>query len=419
MKFRKSGLKWLGALAVMLSIICVQPVSAQFCIPEGATIESATLSLYVATAGNETVNVHRITALWDETVVTWNNFGGAYDIAVEGSFVTDGAFEWRSADVTALVQDWVDGSHPNYGMLLEQGSTQYSTYRSSEYSPVELRPMLEICYTDSGGTDCVTIQRPGADQDGVADTYIWELLPDNNAGTSPTLFTGLLNGYEKQSLLWFDFEICDEPPLECRVTGGGVDDFGEWNGRRAKGKMNAGDGMERYTFGGQAGAPTASQPQPYGEWTHANHRGPSGKFTFHAGTSSAIPGTEIDWVECSDPDNCVPARTAPAKQIDFEGIGSFRNLGGNCPFEGPVEHETLHWFTVHIEDLGEPGKGGKVDPPADTCPPEGSAGALADCDCPDFYHITIYATDDPGSDVIYEVWGYIIGGNLQIHPPIH
>ena len=179
------------------------------CVPEGATIESATLSLVVATGGNQTVNVHRITAPWAETVVTWNSFGGAYDMAVEGSFVTDGSYQWRSVDVTALVQAWVDGTHPNYGMLLEQGQTQHSTYRSSEYPYAQYRPMLEICYTGSGGTVCVTIQRPGAEQDGVADSYIWELLPDLNAGTSVTLFTGLVNDYEKQSLLWFDF-ICEE-----------------------------------------------------------------------------------------------------------------------------------------------------------------------------------------------------------------
>ena len=45
-------------------------------------------------------------------------------------------------------------------------------------------------------------------------------------------------------------------------------------------------------------------------------------------------------------------------------------------------------------------------------------GQLAECDCPDFYHIRIHATADSGSPVIYEVFGYITGGNLQIHPPV-
>jgi hypothetical protein len=184
----------------------------------------------------------------------------------------------------------------------------------------------------------------------------------------------------------------------------------------ARGKLDA----DRYTFGGQAGAPTAAQPQPSGEWTHHQQRGPSGRFVFHAGTASAPEGTEIDWVGCSDPNSCSPARPAPAKQIDFEGIGTFKNITKSTPVLADViPGETLHWFEVHIEDLGEPGHGGKQDPPSDICPPDGSAGMEADCDCPDFYSIKIYAGPDAGTGVIYEVHGYITHGNLQIHPPIH
>jgi hypothetical protein len=220
----------------------------------------------------------------------------------------------------------------------------------------------------------------------------------------------------------------DDEILECRVTGGGTDKYGQWNGRWARGECEDGEGLNRYTFGGQAGAPTASQPQPWGNWTHSQRGGPDGSFTFHAGTASAPPGTEIDFVQCSDPGWCVQARPAPAKQIDFEGIGTFKNLSlRKAPpvtYDNVIVGETHHWFEVHIEDLGEPGKGGKVDPPAATCPPEGSAGDLADCGCPDFYHIIIYEAFDPQSepvnmtDVIYEVLGYINGGNLQIHPTI-
>ena len=43
---------------------------------------------------------------------------------------------------------------------------------------------------------------------------------------------------------------------------------------------------------------------------------------------------------------------------------------------------------------------------------------MADCDCPDFYMITIHETIDPGSAVVYEVYGYFDGGNAQIHAAI-
>ena len=203
------------------------------------------------------------------------------------------------------------------------------------------------------------------------------------------------------------------------MTGGGVDTTNTWDGSEAKGNHWKDSGVDRYTFGGQAGAPTGAQPQPYGEWTHHQQRGPSGNFVFHAGTASAPPGTEIDWIGCSDPGWCVQARPAPAKQIDFEGVGTFKNVRrAPAHMDHVVAGDTFHWFEVHIEDLGEPGKAGKVEPASENCPLGGSHGMLADCDCPDFYHIRIHATADPGSPVMYEVFGYITGGNLQIHPPV-
>lgn len=230
------------------------------------------------------------------------------------------------------------------------------------------------------------------------------------------------------SIAWIASALTMPLPSEVfavRVTGGGVDSGDLWDGTSAKGRSQESDGINRYTFGGQAGAPTSSQPQPYGEWTHRQRSGPDGSFTFHAGTASAPAGTEIDLIIASDPGWCVQARKAPAKQIDFEGIGTFKNIKKPSPaLVNIVSGETFHWFEVHIEDLGEPGKNGRQALPPETCPPEGSAGEPADCDCPDFYRITIYEAFDPQTqapdmtNVIYEVYGYIRGGNLQIHPPI-
>ena len=55
--------------------------------------------------------------------------------------------------------------------------------------------------------------------------------------------------------------------------------------------------------------------------------------------------------------------------------------------------------------------------PANMCPDDGfdDANALDDCGCPDWYHITIHANENPASLVIYEVEGYLTGGNLQMH----
>jgi cysteine-rich repeat protein len=200
--------------------------------------------------------------------------------------------------------------------------------------------------------------------------------------------------------------ITETEGIGCRMTGGGNDEFTDARGTNV------------YTFGGQNGAPTGNQPQPRGEWTHHQQRGPDGSFVFHAGTSSAPVGTEIAHISCSDPGWCRQARPAPAKQLDADGVGSFRNTRNlSAVMDAAISDGSLHYFEVHYEDLGEPGRSGE-EPPAGTCPVMGSKGALADCDCPDFYMITIHATIDPASAVIYKVFGYHDGGNVQLHPPI-
>lgn len=203
---------------------------------------------------------------------------------------------------------------------------------------------------------------------------------------------------------------------ECRVTGGGnatagIDFLGGWDGTLAEGKYRKGPGgLNRYTFGGQAGANTALEPQPEGEWTHHQQYGPDGEFVFH--------GFIINTIICGDPGWCSPAREAPSKQIDFGGVGVFRNIRNpSGSLLQVVPGVTEHRFDVHIEDLGEPGSRLKgVDLRDISCPPAGSAGEVADCGCPDFYRIQIYAADAP-DEIIYTVYGYLDGGNFQIHPP--
>ena len=445
---------------VLLTAMSGTAMSA--CIPEGAYVEAATFAVYVPGWG-QTVQLHRITAPWLETEVTWNNFGGTYAPDVAGSLTAPKGGEWRSVDVTALVQGWVDGSYPNYGVLLEQDQANAITFASSENTPVDRRPKLQITYVTLDGSASVTIQRPGPDQDGVADAYIWARSPDRNGGNANPLYAGLINDLPKQSLVRFELEFCDEPAGGCRFTGGGVDTDENWDHTLEDGQMirnGAGsvpEGIDRAQFGGQAGASTAQPPQPRGEWTHHQQRGPSGSFTFHGGTASAPAGTEIDAIRCTDPGGCKPSGDppSPAKQLDFDGIGTFKAIGkggkapifdipnpnvtaegkGNKTFDG-----TFHWFEVNIDDLGEPGGYNKGAPDSDDCPSIGFGEKgyleLANCDCPDFYRITIRGGVDAADvvrlpdgsidlfltplreqPVIYEFYGYIDGGNLQIHHP--
>ncbi|MGK3992647.1 DNRLRE domain-containing protein [Sorangium sp. So ce1024] len=117
-------------------------------IPEDATVQSAALSVsmqWQATSG--TVDVHAVTAPWSEATVTYTSFGGAFDPAVEASFVAPAGIDGRqSCDVTALAQGWVDGSLPNNGMLLRELGPNKHSFRTSEHARADAHPRLDVCY---------------------------------------------------------------------------------------------------------------------------------------------------------------------------------------------------------------------------------------------------------------------------------
>jgi hypothetical protein len=216
-----------------------------------------------------------------------------------------------------------------------------------------------------------------------------------------------------------EFDAVASEAEGCRMTGGGVDvDGSVILGTLAEDSSD----KNRYTFGGQVGAPTASQPQPFGEWTHHQQKGPAGDFVFHAGTHSAPKVTKITEVNCADPGWCIQARPAPYKQLEWKGTGSFRTVKG--PMSALVVPDSkanfsTHYFRAFIQDTGEPGAGGKqTSNPSCTAPR--FFGDPVNCgeNCPDYYYIEIHATADPASEIIYKTEGFIDGGNLQIHPAI-
>ncbi|MFZ5981205.1 MAG: DNRLRE domain-containing protein [Candidatus Zixiibacteriota bacterium] len=173
-------------------------------------VSSATFHVYVAQASGQDVNVHRITADWMESSVTWNNFGGAYMPEIIATFTAD-MVGWYEVDITSLVQDWQTGTYENYGFLIahnELGNPR-TVYNSREN--LANNPYLEVCY---GMNPCENVLP-------TADATISEYYPDQNFGYQTLLLTGWPDpfGVEKQSMFRFEVEPADEEE-GCTLTIG-------------------------------------------------------------------------------------------------------------------------------------------------------------------------------------------------------
>jgi len=127
-------------------------------VPVGAQVSAASMGLYFAQscliwnatpcAADHLMDVHRMTSAWTET----STFGQlTWDSTASGSYtlVRGAPYGWMTWPVTGLVSAWLDGTQPNYGVLIKRrteslGSNGPSTQLSGD------RTRLEVTYTLTG-----------------------------------------------------------------------------------------------------------------------------------------------------------------------------------------------------------------------------------------------------------------------------
>lgn len=132
-------------------------------ISAGTYINSAVLRVYYVgyydyANRSRTVTSYRIGSNWSEGSVTWNtapSVGEAYgSVAL---IAADGSFGWYSIDVTNLVRGWVNGTLPNYGVMLRgpEQSGSDSSWRSfaTKEAGSGYIPYLQITYSGMAATD--------------------------------------------------------------------------------------------------------------------------------------------------------------------------------------------------------------------------------------------------------------------------
>ncbi len=155
-------------------------------IPSNATVSSAILSIKNLnnTDGSGTWYVHRCFKPWIESTVTWNDWdspnnewgtsgaknasdsgsdnsgdGSDYDIkSTAEASVTKSPWDgtiFRNFTITTAVQNWVDGTWGNRGLVLSSNNlivNNGGTFASSENATTADRPKLAITYTVPSGS---------------------------------------------------------------------------------------------------------------------------------------------------------------------------------------------------------------------------------------------------------------------------
>ncbi len=169
---------------------------AEFTLPDGATMSTATFHIFVTQAESQPVNIYRITADWQEMSATWNNFGQSFNGMNYGSF-TPAQPGWYEVDLGSLASAWMDGS-TNFGFLMDQSQLfAPSTIFDSRESDSIPYMVIDYMLNDQPASDTLYP---------IADTYIDANSPDQNYGSGASLYTGWpqLTDLEQQSLIRFD-----------------------------------------------------------------------------------------------------------------------------------------------------------------------------------------------------------------------
>ena len=124
-------------------------------IPPGSIVESASLTLHFFDVGDDS-SLHRVLKPWQESD-TWATFDGTSSNGVtvnniEAAARLDASMEggnpvpvFTTVDLPVkTIQDWLDGSSPNYGWVFIPEGTNGADFDTSEAAVLENRPLLTI-----------------------------------------------------------------------------------------------------------------------------------------------------------------------------------------------------------------------------------------------------------------------------------
>lgn len=122
-------------------------------VPENARITDTALMLYHSSSAGTTnfsVGAYKVTESWEEDTITYSSQPNFSSEVEYSSNITAANTEWENWDIDALVQNWLDGSFANNGVVLkatdESSLDTIAIFRPSDYSGASYRPKLVISY---------------------------------------------------------------------------------------------------------------------------------------------------------------------------------------------------------------------------------------------------------------------------------
>jgi hypothetical protein len=128
-------------------------------IPSNATINWARFEIYQHTiipsgdAEQMGVQSRHLADSWNQCSVTWSSHQPDWGGVISTSYIPN-TIGWISGDVTNLVKEWVDGSHPNNGVILigdeREQSRERAFYSSRDFSRY---PRLTVNYSEITDTE--------------------------------------------------------------------------------------------------------------------------------------------------------------------------------------------------------------------------------------------------------------------------
>lgn len=119
-------------------------------LPANQTITKATLRVYLVISWDfantiRTITAYRVSSNWAESSITWNNAPG-YGAAYGANSIVHLAWGWYEFNVTDLVKGWINGTYPNYGIMLRgpEISGTDSSWRGFSTRDGSFTPQLTI-----------------------------------------------------------------------------------------------------------------------------------------------------------------------------------------------------------------------------------------------------------------------------------